>query len=392
MLQTYDLATLAELQLCKNLIKTKRIASAPAFPKYINEKVQASVQPSDAAHANVQARLFNSNPVKTAMSEIIDRIRKVLGIEDIQRVQKKRTRAVDHVSDPSAGDTPLRGEDEGPGSQDESDHETSDWHGFSAVESVQGDHHDNSSEIGSMDFEMYNSRLGPSSDVETEVEGSIEGLLQQEEVAKHNALEQEPLNSRHNTTYSLSKDLSLFPESDNSSSTPSPPPLVRKAPGKASKPRSTTFLPSLAVGGYWSGSDSTASDLDTGDNKIRKNRRGQQERRAIWEKKYGHNANHLRRENKVQNRDEGWDLRRGARSSEDARGKRGRGRGRGGMQRESRPVEAGSVGATGANSHPVLAKKLKAVEAPLHPSWQAAKKRKDEKRSVAFTGTKLVFD
>lgn len=57
-----------------------------------------------------------------------------------------------------------------------------------------------------------------------------------------------------------------------------------------------------------------------------------------------------------------------------------------------RAGEGGSLGATGANSDPVLAKKVKAVEQPLHPSWAAAKKRKDENRTVAFAGKKVVFD
>ncbi|KAF8895384.1 Bud-site selection protein [Infundibulicybe gibba] len=65
----------------------------------------------------------------------------------------------------------------------------------------------------------------------------------------------------------------------------------------------STFLPSLAVGFARAGSDdsewsdSEAKLIDIGQ---KKNRRGQRARRAIWEKKYGRNANHKKKEAEVQ--------------------------------------------------------------------------------------------
>lgn len=375
------------------MLKTKRIASAPAFPQYIAAKVQSSLRPQDAAHANVQARLFNSNPVKTALDEIIDRIRKVLGIEDTQPLRKKRIRAADFGSNQSAGNQQLGGKKKSGVVRDEEDQDGSDWHGLSAGESVQEAHHGIRSDDESIDYGMYDSRLTASSDEESGVGNSSEEALQHDKTK----MSQDPTfvfpQGLNNRRYSTAKDLLLSPEPDDSPSSPSPPSLTQKAPGKgSSKLKSTTFLPSLAISGYWSGSETTASDLDTADPKPRNNRRGQQERRAIWEKKYGHNANHMKKQSKVQNRDEGWDPRRGARSSDDVRGKRGRGRGRGGMQGGVRAGRGGNLGATGANSDPVLARKTKAAEAPLHPSWDAAKKRKDENRNVAFAGKKIVFN
>lgn len=337
--------------------------------------------------------MFNSKPVKTAMNDIINKVRAVLAIEDTQLLRNKRIRAADYCSDQSAGKEQSWGKPKNIGSQSENDQEGSDWHGCSTAESVQDDDHNTDSDDEIADYGMYDSRLAASSDEETDIEEPQQAVPEQDgKVGLKEPGRGSPTGTKK-LRYILSEDLSLSPEPENLSPSPSPPSLTQKAPARSfSKPKVTTFIPSLAVGGYWSGSDSTASDLDTGDTKTRKNRRGQQERRAIWEKKYGRNANHLKKQSQVQNRDEGWDLRRGARSSDDTRGKRGRGRGRGGTHRKSRAGEGGSLGATGANSDPVLAKKVKAVEQPLHPSWVAAKKRKDENRAVAFAGKKVVFD
>ncbi|KAK0487342.1 Bud-site selection protein [Armillaria novae-zelandiae] len=70
---------------------------------------------------------------------------------------------------------------------------------------------------------------------------------------------------------------------------------------KAQKKNSTgasTFLPSLSVGFIRGNEDSDWSDSDAkaGDIEQKKNRRGQRARRAIWEKKYGKNANHKKQE------------------------------------------------------------------------------------------------
>ena len=366
------------------------MASAPAFPPYITAKVQASLQPQDAAHANVQARLFNSNPVKTAMNEISNRIRALLGIEDTQPLKKKRMGAADCSSDQINRYDQVGEEQVSASTRNKGDQDGSDWDGFSSAGSAQEEKHETSgSDYESIDYEKYDPRLAASSDDESDVKESSEGAPQQDETMRH----KEPIfsNKPNNRRYSPIEDFSLSPESDNSPSSPSPPPLAQKVPAKnSSKTKSTTFLPFLANGGYWSGSDSVASDLDMGEIKGRKNRRGQQERRAIWEKKYGRNANHLKKQGKSQNRDEGWDPRRGARISDDSRGKRGRGRG-GGLGGPVWTGRGGSSGATGANGDPVRSKKAKVITKSLHPSWEAAKKKKDEDKTVAFAGKKIVF-
>ncbi|KAK0464608.1 BUD22-domain-containing protein [Desarmillaria tabescens] len=76
-----------------------------------------------------------------------------------------------------------------------------------------------------------------------------------------------------------------------------PNPPAAKAQNKSSTGAST-FLPSLSVGFIKGNEDSDWSDSDAkaGDIEQKKNRRGQRARRAIWEKKYGKNANHKKKE------------------------------------------------------------------------------------------------
>ncbi|KAK8045209.1 Protein bud22 [Apiospora rasikravindrae] len=97
-------------------------------------------------------------------------------------------------------------------------------------------------------------------------------------------------------------------ESDASSEAVSPPPKKARATKAApSKPGDSTFLPSL-MGGYISGSESDASDVDVAP--ARNNRRGQRARQAIWEKKFKQEAKHLNKPK--DSRDDGWDAKRGA--------------------------------------------------------------------------------
>ncbi|GLB38425.1 putative BUD22 [Lyophyllum shimeji] len=79
--------------------------------------------------------------------------------------------------------------------------------------------------------------------------------------------------------------------------------LLSKAPPTKALAKSSgvqsTFLPSLSVGftrGESDDSDLSESEVKVADLDIKKNRRGQRARRAIWEKKYGRNANHKKKE------------------------------------------------------------------------------------------------
>ncbi|KAJ1324789.1 BUD22 [Microdochium nivale] len=242
----------------------------------------------------------------------------------------------------------------------------------------------------------------------------------------------------------------------------------------------SAFLPTL-MGGYLSNSESEASDLDMAPS-LKKNRRGQRARQAIWEKKFGDKAKHFSKPQASQNaRDLGWDPRRGAvggdgdgepagpwkqgiRNPFDKRAKdegmhperqmaidrggnenfgtrdrgqrqaarggsggggssrdqgsagRGGGRGHGsGMSRGGRGGPEGGLSRGGgggggggrgrrdaghsygsvpaaAPAKPPPPPTKRDDTGPLHPSWAAAKKAKEEAGKIAFLGKKVVFD
>ncbi|KAL5520111.1 hypothetical protein ACEPAG_1771 [Sanghuangporus baumii] len=235
--------------------------------------------------------------------------------------------------------------------------------------------------------------------------------------------------------------------SDNSHSTSSPrPSSTTKARSNAAiqKPKvgkagESSFLPSLSVG-FISGSDSewSESEVKIADMPMKKNRRGQRARKAIWEKKYGRNANHLKklRENDVRDakvrtaRGQRGGLGRGAgtetpafRSSHDSGIVRGRGRPAAATEAESaapadsphpKSIQAnrgrnqndlhlkhyGGQARRGAeddkpssNVHPRYNDRDDDKLKSLHPSWEA-KRRLKEKESPAIVpsmGTKIKF-
>ena len=232
-------------------------------------------------------------------------------------------------------------------------------------------------EESELDYDKYASRLANSSDPESSEDDD------------ENVFESTLPTGAQRVARELS--LSLSPSPSDRTQSPSPPPSKAKsAKPNTTAPKSTTFLPSLMMGGYWSGSESASEideEADAAGIKLRKNRMGQQARRALWEKKFGSKANHI----KNQPREADWDARKGARGG-DERGKRGRGRGGrrdGGGRRE---FGGSGNGPSGANTEKVGGRKAKVEERLLHPSWEAAKKAKEQKQMATFQGKKVVFD
>lgn len=165
---------------------------------------------------------------------------------------------------------------------------------------------------------------------------------------------------------------------DQQDDTPVIPKSKRSEPPKPSSSKTSTFLPTL-MSGYISGSD---SDIDAnycenknGNNngpveaKQRKNRMGQQARRALWEKKFGKNADHVKREEADQGRKKiEWRIK----QSKGADGEKGDG-----VEKKGKSTE---------------------IEGPLHPSWEAVRKVKEQQSRVQGAamgkpmGKKIVFD
>jgi len=429
MLQNLDFPSVAENHLCKTLLRSKAISAAPALPRNVQIVAESARRPENMASVNVQARLFKTGPVIIAMGEILENVRVALGLQDLKLGGKKRLRARDYNSmatqkncatgitmddipvNEEQGGTALEdvshskerkpstaseahsatdGPENGAAQQakpfaeetgtdiarkDESPTESpevADDSSSSADSKSSADRHTDHSEIE--DYDTYTKRLAPSTDDKST--GS-----QMDEVHRPALLDANPSNREIIEEGSSSEELSPKKTSKNN---------------VATTPRSTTFLPSLSMGGYCSGSEMD-SDEENAANIIppRKNRRGQQARRAIWEKKFGVKAKHLQKQ--PQGRDQGWDARRGA-SAGDGRGMRGRIRGHTGSGRMNSTRGSAQIGrepavaSSGANSEPLKVKAKQNVERLLHPSWEAAKKAKEQKATAAFQGKKVVFD
>lgn len=138
-------------------------------------------------------------------------------------------------------------------------------------------------------------------------------------------------------------------------------------------PSSSTFLPSLAVG-YVRGSDESFSDSEAQvADGTRKNRRGQRARRAIWEKKYGHNANHVKKEHE---------------KNPKPRNQAGK--------RLNRHRFTHARQASESRKHEPETNRLPATTGgadKIHPSWEAKRKEKEKlaARIVPFQGKKITF-
>ncbi|KAF7978517.1 hypothetical protein HWV62_45687 [Athelia sp. TMB] len=202
--------------------------------------------------------------------------------------------------------------------------------------------------------------------------------------------------------------------SERSSAEKSPPSKKKASDTKAtttstrSSQAESRFLPSLSVGFIRGDSDSDFSDTEANPSELRKNRRGQRARRAIWEKKYGHNANHSKKERQeMLAAGAKQDQRRGARgpppkatSSQARRGKPESGTPRqhqqqadtGWGQRGVQSAGSSRPPTQAATAHPAAARRQK-EEQPLHPSWEAKKKLKEKQAAgiVPAQGTKIKF-
>ena len=441
-LKGLDLAGVAEIHLYKSLLKVKPVASSDELPNWVHDAVQKARKKDESLESlNVQARLFKTEPVLKAMSEALSGITNLLGVQQGKTEAKKRLRAKDFSTGTellaSFADLPNS---EGAQSPKHKEDEEQEWEGFSSPAHSQNSlrfeaEDDSFSSVDGDNYEQYAARLATSSTSESGSDRST------------------PLPLRSTSPPRLHR-FSESIESDDLTSNPPSQTRVASTVTKKSKlnglPSSsatkTTFLPSLLTSGYYSG-DSDASSLDhdlddRGNDRgehsrqpQRKNRMGQQARRALWEKKFKDRANHLHtnggvpedgssttiRGDKAKNindnknnkvRDQGWDAKRGARSDAHVRGK-GRAQRREGGRRGQ-----GATGANGENtgvrtkgSGGGSVQKAKGQKkshersiasssevTPLHPSWEAAKRVKEARLRVQQSngkppmGRKVVFD
>lgn len=392
-LKGLDLGKLTNVHLHKSLLKIKVFAENEHLP----DEVKAELPKPEGDEAmvtalrNVTSGMYSMKPVKDAMAQIITRMYIAMGIpapankekgaKKMDKVIPKRTNSVDMAEDAEIGQKEESGNEDGELS----------WEGFKSQDDERNRQADKAEpEDDSLDEEELGRKdalIGGSSDEES---------FDEEKYAR-----KRPAQTAERLSLSLSStpSTSLTPSQSPSLSS-SPEPEQRDAPkayktkvAPPSKPGNSTFLPTL-MGGYWSGSESSASDIEDAA-PIKKNRPGQMARREIWEKKYGEKANHIKSGKgpvgKV--KDDGWDAKRGANDTSNrwggSRGKDGRGGRENGRARNFEK-------ATGENAIAVEPRKRgmgkKDDVGVLHPSWQAAKKAKEAKKTATFQGKKVTFD
>ncbi|KAK5217338.1 hypothetical protein LTR72_009905 [Exophiala xenobiotica] len=353
----------ARQYIIKQLVKTKRIKEHPAFIQVYGPNPVLDPTKS-TAEGNVIGRLFNSGPVKQVLPGIMKGIYASLDISQAGPDRIDIKRAVTNKST-NSGDEEV-------------------FDGFSDAESNDGDAVDgelSDSEMDDLLDEYARGRLA-SSDDETDDDAS--GDLQLSDSGS--------ISEQGNFTRPSREELSI---------SPSPEPIERRARPSNSqnivKPLATTaFLPSLSLGGYYSGSDSENGDLNYQRGpplrKERKNRRGQRARQKLAEMKFGKKANHLAQQTDDRgggSRQTGWDPKRGAVDENDRRQHR---------FRDGKVSHNANGAATGENRVPLpnrvpLAKPKKRDDhGTLHPSWEAVKKRKEAQTQTIFTGKKVTFD
>ena len=416
-LKAMDLGVVVEGHLWKSLGKVKAFAENEELLEAKSnlkstEELPELGEDDRKAWGNITSGMFNMKPLKDAMAQIVADLYNILGIPPPLTTKGKKVLDKQEKEKPvksilKSGSSSTLKNNKGLGK------DVSDWDGFESGEdeavipSNQESEDDSGNKEGVSMLEdddidddvlnKYQELLGGSSDEESF----------DEELYK--ASRKSPPSTRLSLSLSPSESPSrlLSPslpssESDSDSDSDSKAVAISQKVRKPKKaiqepPKTSTFLPTL-MGGYWSGSESSASDIEDDPKSslpVRKNRPGQMARRAIWEKKFKSKANHI-----TQGQGTVEEVR-NSKKKDDRGTHRGRGSGRG---RSGSARGGGDFGAsrelrkeftTGDNAMPLGDRKRKGKKddvGVLHPSWQAAKKAKAEQKTATFTGKKMVFD
>ncbi|KAI2628267.1 Bud-site selection protein [Xylaria nigripes] len=442
-LKSLDLHQAAHAHLCSSLLKIKGVAESPVLPAEIKAvpKPELSEEERTALH-NVTSALCNRKQVKDVIEEAVMGTCMALRVPMPEKRSKGKSKekAAGSKSGKTASQKTDDAEEDLDGAADDESGDAAEIEfdgppllkrkadlidGEDDLDSDSGAESDSPVFAGLADsdaeekmFSRYDEFVGGGSDEDDSNEDEDDD--DDEDSDSDSEGESDRIDSRARSIRKLTLDDN--PSSSDDSEDENLAPATKKAKIKAVKPASfntgtSAFLPTL-MGGYISGSES-ASDVDVAP-AARKNRRGQRARQAIWEKKYGEKARHHRKEETKDTRSAGWDMRRGA-VDDDAK-------------TSSRPWKRGIRDPFEKNHvHPERLQKMQADAArgdgggprdtqekgrhrqqdrnqnfqaekpkprppptrddtgPLHPSWAAAKKAKEEVK-VEFQGKKVVFD
>lgn len=421
-MQSIDLHSVAHAHLCSALLRIKAVAESPRLPDEVKHgvpKPDISEEERAALH-NVTSGLYNQPKVRATLDAAVSDICQVLQVpvpdkkSKLKRGDKKseqKTTSKDQEeqladkagksateekkakrekklveSEIQSGDQPSNDEESewgGLSEDDEEDEELIEKALSRFEDRIGGSDSDEKAESDDEDeYDTANEELDPmeitDESASEDSEGDEPGTQSEGDEDGSSDSEEESVSESESESESES-------DSDSEVSAVSPPPKASRKDSRKGDEilKRGGMLPSL-MGGYISGSESDASDIDVAP-AARKNRRGQRARQAIWEKKFKDRAKHLSQEKA--GRDSGWDLKRGAvDGSERTPWKRG----------IKTPFERRPDGGREEEEHAAPERRprpptKKDDEGPLHPSWEARKKAK-EQQTAAFQGKKITFD
>ncbi|KAL5604363.1 hypothetical protein BROUX41_002335 [Berkeleyomyces rouxiae] len=420
-LKSLDLDQTATAHLYSVLNRIPTIAQHPELPEFVRRGVPKPDITADqkAALHTVTSSLFSRPNVRQVVDSTLEEVCMVL---DVQQPEKKRSRSrkadfaqADDTEKaptgqletaPKAAESPV--ENRKLSAKEQRDEMRRKLLEGINMDAISGDDDDEEGE----DLEEFSGfsddESGEESNEDEDVqgEGDIDSDAQEAAISKMDALlggsdssdESDSPRKAHSAASRKASaktirvrdiSVSLSPEGSSESESESEDNTLRskatlksQAKAKAKGAKSTadsTFLPSL-MGGYVSGSESEASDLDIAP--ARKNRLGQRQRQAIWEKRFGDKAKHRQADAKKQSgKDASWDAKRGAVFDGGKPWKKGVDPFTKTEAKSDKPkkIENGN-GGTGA----------------LHPSWEARKKAQEQKQKIKINGApaakKITFD
>lgn len=363
-LKQLQLEKTAKTQLLKICARIKRIKEHPTFIRvYGSNPTFDSRKPG--AEANVIGRLFSSDPVKQVLPKITKSIYAVLDIPQLT------TSTANHSAESvvkSTRKTSISVLEEGSDGASRA--------GLAAHTHDQGGQLSGPDSGDDEFLEYAKGRLA-----------STDGESDNEAISNHSISLQRDRSPSHDDASSRMRDFSMSPTHSEVSGSDRE---VSTAPQTRQPVSQTAFLPSLSMGGYYSGSESEDERTQYHGPalpKPRKNRRGQRERQKLAELKHGKNAKHIGKKAARDDRSAGWDPKRGATHEGDHPRDRTR---KGGHSQNA----SGSKSTT-TQSQPTRAKQqnLRDDQGPIHPSWEAAKRRKmQDQQQASFQGKKITFD
>lgn len=396
-----DVNFLASNHVLKTFSKHKPISTSPLFPPWLAPRKELEVQLNDKeiAKRNIIARLYNSNAVKEAMAMVVGNVKSAIGISEGGVGGKRKVTEIEtnvgSESEEGSGETVeavrlvkrMKIDNKSTAEEkSESEDNEEEWGGIlNSEESVDAeidldafaaDFMDRV--VGSSDEDEDQGPLQRGTDDEWSGEDD-EDNENDEEDEEGEEYQGERAHHAKPTTYRSKSESKSNPDLYNQTQEATNLKVKKSEKLKPVDSVKSTFLPTL-MSGYISGSD---SDIDADyykdkngkkkgptQPKERKNRMGQQARRALWEKKFGQEANHVKKGEEEKGREK-----------IDQRIKQGSG---GGGRKQGSTAEKKG--------------KPTEVEGPLHPSWEAARKAKEQQAKVQEAvkgkpmGKKIVFD